>query len=226
MSRKEVSKGLLLLIIISVHSSCPLNPETSGTATARFAIAKAPYVMDRYELTITGAEMNTIKIIYNTGDLTNLIVNVPAGNARRFEMLAVVDPANLGVIQSYRGVSTADLEPGETTSIAMRLIAYKSGDFLPKTGQTTSYAIGDDGDLEKGVAWPSPRFADNGDGTVTDNLTGLMWDQTGDRFGMRTWAQALSDVNGLSFAGHSDWRLPNVNELRSLANYGQANIVT
>jgi len=43
---------------------------------------------------------------------------------------------------------------------------------VPKTGQTTSYASGDDGDLELGTAWPSPRFTDHGNGTVTDNLTG------------------------------------------------------
>jgi hypothetical protein len=42
---------------------------------------------------------------------------------------------------------------------------------VPKTGQTTSYADGNDGDLEKGVAWLDPRFSDNLDGTVTDNLT-------------------------------------------------------
>lgn len=46
---------------------------------------------------------------------------------------------------------------------------------VPRTGQTTSYAPGDDGDLQKGVAWPVPRFTDNEDGTVTDNLTGLIW---------------------------------------------------
>jgi len=41
---------------------------------------------------------------------------------------------------------------------------------LPKTGQTTSYATGDDGDLQKGATLPTPRFTDNGNGTVTDNL--------------------------------------------------------
>jgi hypothetical protein len=47
---------------------------------------------------------------------------------------------------------------------------------VPKTGQTTSYAIGDDGDLERGVEKPplKDRFTDNGDGTVLDNLTGLI----------------------------------------------------
>ena len=74
-----------------------------------------------------------------------------------------------------------------------------------------------------GVAWPTPRFTDNGNGTITDNLTGLMWDKTGNRFGWSQWAQALTDCNDLSLGDHSDgWRLPNVNELKSLLNDGQA----
>lgn len=45
---------------------------------------------------------------------------------------------------------------------------------LPKTGQTTSYAEHDDGYYEKG-SLTSPRFVDNGDGTITDRVTNLMW---------------------------------------------------
>lgn len=99
---------------------------------------------------------------------------------------------------------------------------------VEKTGQTTSYATGDDGDLEKGVTWPSPRFTDNGDGTVTDNLTGLIWLMNANCGGQMTWNQALNDCNTLasgscgltddSVAG--DWRLPNVKELQSLIHYG------
>ena len=100
---------------------------------------------------------------------------------------------------------------------------------VPQTGQTTSYATGDDGDLEKGVAWPNPRFTDNGDGTVTDNLTGLIWLKNANCFGTRTWDQALSDCNGLSNGScgltdgsvDGDWRLPNVNELISLVDRGR-----
>ncbi|KJU84605.1 conserved hypothetical protein, secreted, partial [Candidatus Magnetobacterium bavaricum] len=44
---------------------------------------------------------------------------------------------------------------------------------LPQTGQTTTYAAGDDGALQIGVAWSNPRFTDNRDQTMTDNLTGL-----------------------------------------------------
>ena len=100
---------------------------------------------------------------------------------------------------------------------------------VPKTGQKASYATGDDGDLEKGVAWPDPRFTDNGDGTVTDNLTGLIWVKNADCFGKRNWYNAISDANGLangqcgltdgSEAG--DWRLPNIKELFSLVDVGR-----
>jgi len=51
---------------------------------------------------------------------------------------------------------------------------------LPQTGQARCYdsaGTGQDGDIRAGVAWPVPRFMDNGDGTVTDNLTGLIWTQ-------------------------------------------------
>ena len=49
---------------------------------------------------------------------------------------------------------------------------------VPKTGQITSYAVGDDGDLQTGVAWPEPRFANNRDGTITDNMTGCSGHRT------------------------------------------------
>ena len=103
---------------------------------------------------------------------------------------------------------------------------------VPKTGQTTFYAAGDDGDLQKGVTWPNPRFTDNSDGTVTDNLTGLMWmknadagnDCDGADTGYETWADALASAaacnSGGGYAGYTDWRLPNVRELQSLVHYG------
>jgi hypothetical protein len=95
---------------------------------------------------------------------------------------------------------------------------------VEKTGQTTPYEPRDDGDLEKGVAWPNPRFNDRGNGTVVDNLTGLTWLKNANCFGTRTWNNALSDCHGLSdgFCGLSDdssafdWRLPNRFELESL----------
>ena len=93
---------------------------------------------------------------------------------------------------------------------------------VPKTGQTTSYLMGDDGDYEKGVSWPNPRFTE-GTGTssncVMDNLTGLMWLKNPDAL-TRTWSNAATYCEGLDGSngrgGYADWRLPNWNELRSL----------
>ena len=124
----------------------------------------------------------------------------------------------------------------------------------PKTGQsdcywdngstgtctcgTTNCPSGQDGDLEKGVEWPSTRFTAS-NGTVTDNLTGLIWLQNADvPEAQRTWAQAFSDVAELNSGGtmnegkssgdtsnggshQIDWRLPNVEELSSLIDFGR-----
>ncbi|MBF0317830.1 MAG: DUF1566 domain-containing protein, partial [Nitrospirae bacterium] len=107
---------------------------------------------------------------------------------------------------------------------------------LPQTGQTTIYATGDDGWYKAGVAWPSPRFTDNSiadsnNQTITDNLTGLVWTKDANLpGGSKTWQEALDYVasmnSGAGTYGHTDWRLPNINELESLINAGQANQVT
>ena len=104
---------------------------------------------------------------------------------------------------------------------------------VPQTGQTDSYGVvGSDGDLQRGLPWPDPRFTDNEDGTVTDNLTGLMWLKDAGRgcFEWMAWQDALdrvADFNanpgdyscGGYTASYNDWRLPNVNELESLTHF-------
>ena len=108
----------------------------------------------------------------------------------------------------------------------------QSGTLVPseiwKTGQTTSYASEDDGDLEKGVSWPVPRFTDHGDGTITDNLTGLMWSKNANLPDEnQTWQGALDYVksinNGAGLGGYHDWRLPNRKELFSLIDHSKWN---
>jgi hypothetical protein len=100
---------------------------------------------------------------------------------------------------------------------------------VPKTGQTTSYGTRDDGELKMGVTWPTPRFTDNQNGTVTDNLTGLIWMQNANAFSGKNWDEALTIANNLhagSIPGLTDgsqagdWRLPNIKELQSLIDYG------
>jgi hypothetical protein len=61
-------------------------------------------------------------------------------------------------------------------------------------------------------------FVDNGDGTITDLATGLMWMQEDSGTGY-DWEGALAYAEGLTFAGHDDWRLPNAKELQSIVDY-------
>lgn len=69
----------------------------------------------------------------------------------------------------------------------------------------------------QGTSQPEPVFVDNGDGTLTDNTTGLIWQQTAFEDTL-SWEGALDYCNGLDFAGNSDWRLPNIKELESIAD--------
>ena len=62
------------------------------------------------------------------------------------------------------------------------------------------------------------NFIDNGDGTVTNTDTGLMWQKDTDP-DTYEWQDALSYCENLTLAGYDDWRLPNVNELQSLVDY-------
>jgi hypothetical protein len=93
-------------------------------------------------------------------------------------------------------------------------------------------AAGQDGHLQRGVDWPTPRFSDNLDGTVADNLTGLTWLQDANCFSISpdTWVHALTSANTLADGScgladgsmEGDWRLPNIKELLSLVDYEQS----
>lgn len=89
----------------------------------------------------------------------------------------------------------------------------------------------DDGCFQAGVDWPSPRFTNNLNGTVTDNLTGLIWLQDAECFGTKTWEGAIQAVTDLALGSigcsnypaqfNPGWRLANVKELTSLIDHGE-----
>ena len=90
---------------------------------------------------------------------------------------------------------------------------------LPDTGQTTDYTstYGEDSDF---TIHP-PAYTDNGDGTISDKVTGLMWQQ-GDS-GTQTWETATNYPSTLTLGGYSDWRLPTSHELYSIIRQGASN---
>jgi hypothetical protein len=112
-----------------------------------------------------------------------------------------------------------------------------------QTGQTTCYdtggnsidcaGSGQDGEFQAGA---SHSFVDNGDGTITDQVTGLMWEKNSgdgsinDATNRYTAADAvavkIATLNSQTFAGHDDWRVPNRNELVTLVNFGTVSPAT
>ena len=119
---------------------------------------------------------------------------------------------------------------------------------FPATGQTapamgtmthTGATVRDDGFVKAGGPL---SYHDNGDGTITDLNTGLMWEKKSvdgslhDASKMFVWSSPVTDTvwdwidaintevgNGIGFAGFNDWRLPNVRELLSIIDYGRLN---
>jgi formylglycine-generating enzyme required for sulfatase activity len=102
-----------------------------------------------------------------------------------------------------------------SASFPQKLIPFK----LPDTGQSQSYTAtkGEDADF---IINPL-SFTDNGDGTITDNNTGLMWQKTDG--GEMTIENAVAYCSNLSLAGYHDWRLPANHELFSINKYDKIN---
>jgi hypothetical protein len=118
---------------------------------------------------------------------------------------------------------------------------------VPQTGQVLCYdsdgreifcrGTGQDGALQEGVEIPTPRYTDKGNGTLKDNLTGLIWLKNANcPKGTRDWQTALNDVASLNSTGkmnghdcgdtsgkkgrhNTDWCLPNIRELFSLVDF-------
>jgi hypothetical protein len=94
------------------------------------------------------------------------------------------------------------------------------------------FGTGHDGDIQAGATL---AYTDNGDGTITDENTGLMWMKQDDNGGdcasypgnldkdcTFSWDQAftfVASLNANNHGGHDDWRVSNVRELHSIVNY-------
>jgi Protein of unknown function (DUF1566) len=174
-------------------------------------------------------------------------VAVIQGNKATKQATIFWESGNVGRTTNGGSFSFSGLVPGDcvgqlsigadTINVALANCAAQALAPVPQTGQTATYAAGDDGAIRAGVALPSPRFTDNSDGTITDNLTGLIWLKKANcsQF-LPTFGQALADVASLNTNGtmngnncgdtskggshQTDWRLPNIRELFSLVHFG------
>jgi hypothetical protein len=125
-----------------------------------------------------------------------------------------------GILGSYTGsggAAAANKTPLKTGQI----LCYDAAGAL-----TACAGTGQDGEIQAGTA---RSYTDNSNETISDNATGLMWqkcinglsgaDCTTGTATKLTWSNAIANCEGLATAGHTDWKLPNINELSSLVDY-------
>ncbi|MBF0099928.1 MAG: DUF1566 domain-containing protein, partial [Desulfobacterales bacterium] len=134
-----------------------------------------------------------------------------------------VDGTSVGTVSTY---TFSNVTANHTIAATFSLAAAECT-VIPDTGQEKCYndyseiACPSEGETFYGqdaqYHSTKQRFQDNGDGTITDLNTGLMWQQSDDGV-KRTWDDAKSYCDNLSLAGYSDWRLPNTNELSSISD--------
>ena len=118
--------------------------------------------------------------------------------------------------------STVD---GSGNNFSVRLFSHASsqGYFQINRGNTNSHAVCVRGETS-GISLTDTgkNFIDNGDGTVTDSNAGIVWEKELSNTSTLMWQQAIDHCDGLTKAGHSDWRLPTVNEGVNLINYASS----
>lgn len=174
--------------------------------------------------TVAPTKFSWVYGIDGVGDLTNRMVtfdenittgvNISRSNGGTVSNIAVSDN---NISFSYTKINTDENITIQGTDLAGNSFDITRGTkIILKTGQTTSYVANDDGAYQKGV---SRSYTDNGDDTVTDNATGLIWQQEDDNI-QRNWADAGTYCGNLDLGGSTDWRLPTIEELKSLVDYG------
>ncbi len=249
----SLTPGITYYYVVTAVNATGESAESAQVSAAVLSNAKGITAFSFANPAATGTTDETAKTIavtvpYGTNVTALVATFITTGASVKVdgtEQVSGTTPNN------FTGPVVYTVTAADSTSVTYTVTVTVAGAIaLPKTGQVISHDTNtiqrDDGALQMGVAWPSPRFIDNADGTVTDNLTALMWLQdanciktnyagfdadgtAGD--GAVTWQHALDFVAGINAGtyancggGLTGWRLPNRKELRSLTNYGQTNI--
>jgi hypothetical protein len=201
--------------------------------------------------TATVAENTTAVLIVTTDDAgavlslsgTDAALFVLGGNALSFKTAPNYEhPLDNGADNVYELTVTATDASSNAAEQHISVTVTDVADYsalqthVLKTGQTVSYYLHDDGNYTMGV---DRSYTRNANDTVTDNVTGLMWqDDAAVAIESKTWITQenndTADYNNtlgdtaatyceeLELGGHTDWRLPSRAELVSLSDYGKS----
>ncbi len=124
---------------------------------------------------------------------------------KKFMAIALATAMMAPSVSAYTGNSQI-VTTGQTWSTD------KDGNII-ETDETSSY-YGQDADYD---SLPF-SFTNNGDGTISDNNTGLMWQEI-PIDGKMTWSEAMEYCENLELGGYDDWRLPTADELFSISDF-------
>jgi len=143
-------------------------------------------------------------------------------NIKELSFIVKRDNYNPSINKDFFQVTASDIYWSSTeapyeTSTYVRYVHFLDGNVYNYYRTYPYYARCVRGDQE----WLSDNLIINGNGTVTNTSTNLIWQQkTG---GYMNWKDSLEYCENLSLAGYNDWRLPNINELQSMADYYKYN---
>jgi hypothetical protein len=146
-------------------------------------------------------------------------------------LLSLVALGAIGVFVVYqsRVVTMPPVERAPATAGSYRVVDTGQSTFWDSAGNEIQAPVHGAALYGQDAAFTgnAPSYTDNGDGTVSDNVTGLMWTQTVDRNGdgkidtadKLTLGKAVESVGSVSVGGYTDWRLPTIKELYSLIDF-------
>ncbi len=237
-NKKNGLCGLVVALVIPTMTHAGYLEPTAPPESTASAVYKTDDIYNRLQTGTAGAKRAGAFSEPTTGPvdgvgktLDEIMTAAPAMDNANGAL-----PADVKMGKTYWGLRTDSGGTWGAMTGAATLTGGSNPAPVPKTGQLVSYDTGDDGAIQKGVTFPWPRFTNNGNGTVTDNLTGLIWLKDTNCLetvggiaknqGTLTWANALTWSSSLAngYCGLSDgstagdWRLPNKNELYSLVN--------
>jgi len=220
-----------------------------GTCNSNYATCSGSLGTCNSDLSTTNADLTacTGDLATTNADLTSCtgdLATANAGTAAVGEVLSgktFTSSAGLGATGMMPNNGAVTLTP--TTSDQAIAAGYHNGSGkcagdADLTGNNIKIGVnlfGVVGNLEGGCSLSTVSYTDNGDGTVTDNVTGLMWEKLSDDSSIHDWnnlayiwadasavkVATLNTMNaGVGFANHTDWRVPNIKELQTLVNFG------
>ncbi len=185
-----------------------INPGDTLAITNSATDAESPPQLLAYALAIAPG---SAAINATNGLLTWATTAADAGTTNYF--MVFVSDSGVPSLSAARSFTVFVTVPSPTTNTAWSMLK------LPDTGQTNRYTptFGEDADYTINP----PSFTDNGDGTVMDNVTGLVWQKADG--GEMIWSNAVVYAQTNRVGGQSDWRVPASHEAFSILDHGRVN---